>query len=338
MIPHRFGSLLCVLILLPAGAWADEVRFGERNLLEGELKYMERGRLYFKTSATDTIYLEWDEVRALTSSELIEVELQSGVLFYGSLVASETDGYLQLQRVSDVVDIPIEQVVRMATLEEDFLARFSGTVGAGLNMTKVNDYRQFNVGVNLDYATRRYESSLDFSSLVTDSTENDSSQQAKLTINTRRKLADRWHTGALLDFERNEELGVQLRSSIGWVFGRSLLQTNSRRFILEGGLTYAREEETESGGSSDSIESLGRVSYQLFRFNDPEIDLTTGLSVIPSLSDWGRVRGNVDITLSWEIISDLSWTLSFKDSYDNDPPADAANNDYSLITGLAWDL
>ena len=226
----------------------------------------------------------------------------------------------------------------MTTIEEDFLSRFSGTLSAGLNMTKVNDYRQFNVGVAVDYVTRRYESSLGFSALVTDSTENESSQQGKLTINTRRKLADRWHTGALLDFERNEELGLQLRSSIGWLFGRSLLQTNSRRFILEGGLTYAREEETDSGNSTDSIESLGRVSYQLFRFNDPEIDLTTGLSVIPSLSDWGRVRSNLDITLRWEIISDLSWTLTFKDAYDSDPPADGANNDYSLITGVAWDL
>ncbi|MEZ5559784.1 MAG: DUF481 domain-containing protein [Pseudomonadales bacterium] len=338
VIARRLSSLLCLLVLLPAVARADEVRFGERSVLEGEVKYMERGRLYFKTSATDTIHVEWEEVRALASSELLEVELESGALYYGSLVPSDSEGSLQLQRASDTVDIPIAQVIRMTTLEEDFLARFSGTLSAGLYMTKVNQYRQVNLGLSLDYATRRYESSLNLDSLITDSTEYDSSEQAKLTINTRRKLANRWHTGGFIAFERNEELGVQLRSSIGSVIGRSLIQTNTRRFIMEGGLIFGREQEVDSGDSADSIDSLARMEYQLFLPSDPDIDLTSGISVIPSLSDWGRVRANLDVTLRWEIINALSWTLTFRDSYDNHPPADAATNDYSLITGVAWDL
>ena len=332
--------LLALATLTPSVAMTQEdfVQFGSRNFMEGELKYMERGRLYFKTTATDTIYIEWDDVVSLSCSQLLEVELQNGILFYGTLEESEEPGKTSLRRTQDTVAIPLEQVVRITAIEEQFLARFDGTLSAGLNATKANKNRQFNLGLDLEYVTRRYESSLYASTIVSDSQGNETSEQAVLNIDTRRKLPDRWHTGALIGFERNEELGIEMRSTLGWGMGRSLVQTNSRRFILEAGLLYTREEVSDSSDSADNIESYGFAEYELFSFDNPEIDLTTGLRLIPSLSDWGRLRGEFNLTLNWEIINDLSWQLTFKNSYDSRPPGEGSNNDYSLFTGVAWDI
>jgi hypothetical protein len=61
------------------------------------------------------------------------------------------------------------------------------------------------------------------------------------------------------------------------------------------------------------------------------------LEIIPNLTNTGRVRGEFDITLKWEIIQDLFWQLSFYDSYDSDPVADGAEqNDYGVTTSLGY--
>ena len=92
--------------------------------------------------------------------------------------------------------------------------------------------------------------------------------------------------------------------------------------MAQGGLLVTRENTTDSDDNTDSIESFAGIEYELFRFNDPELDLSTGLRVIPGLTEWGRVRGTFNITLSWEIIGDLNWELSFVDTYDSAPPGE----------------
>ncbi len=44
-----------------------------------------------------------------------------------------------------------------------------------------------------------------------------------------------------------------------------------------------------------------------FLFQDPELDWSMRIQLIPSLTDKGRVRGELDTTLSWEINGDLKW-------------------------------
>jgi len=60
-------------------------------------------------------------------------------------------------------------------------------------------------------------------------------------------------------------------------------------------------------------------------------------SVFPNLTNWGRVRSELDVSASREIVKDFTLFLSFYDSFDSDP-ADptAAKNDYGLVTSLGW--
>ena len=87
------------------------------------------------------------------------------------------------------------------------------------------------------------------------------------------------------------------------------------------------------------MEALFNVAYEVFRYDSPELDLTAQFSVIPNLTDWGRVRSEVSTTLKWELYEDLFWQLTFYNSYDNRPPTDdATNNDYGVITGIALEF
>ena len=86
-----------------------------------------------------------------------------------------------------------------------------------------------------------------------------------------------------------------------------------------------------------NLEALAGLSYELFRYDDPELDLATTLFVFPGLTSWGRVRVNFDSRLRYEVFNDFYVGLSFFDTYDSDPPvAGVEKNDYGLSTSIGW--
>lgn len=75
----------------------------------------------------------------------------------------------------------------------------------------------------------------------------------------------------------------------------------------------------------------------MFRYDSPKTDITTDATLFPSLTSWGRVRAEIDISATREIVSDFTFILSFYDSYDNEPPDEgAAKNDYGVVTSVGW--
>ena len=150
---------------------------------------------------------------------------------------------------------------------------------------------------------------------------------------------NRWITGYLGSLQRNDGLGLDLRTSLGFGVGRYLKQTNRASLELLGALLVSREDIQGVSSSETTIESFLPARYELFRYAEPEIDLTTQLAIIPNLSDFGRVRAEYDLTLRWELVNDFFWELKFYDSYDTDPVSEGVGkNDYGIVTGLAWDL
>jgi hypothetical protein len=88
-----------------------------------------------------------------------------------------------------------------------------------------------------------------------------------------------------------------------------------------------------------SMEAFGTVSWDWYRYDTPELDLSSALQVIPNLTDTGRVRGELDVSLKWEMIEDLFWQLTYYHSYDNKPPTTGAEkSDYGVITSLGYDF
>jgi len=76
---------------------------------------------------------------------------------------------------------------------------------------------------------------------------------------------------------------------------------------------------------------------ELCQYKNPETDISMSLAVFPSISDWGRWRGDLNINLRREIISDFFFDLLLYFNYDSDPPSDTAStNDFGQVTSLGW--
>ena len=99
----------------------------------------------------------------------------------------------------------------------------------------------------------------------------------------------------------------------------------------------SRENVSGDTADEDTLEAFGALTWEWFRFDMPELDFSTSARVIPNLTDTGRVRGELDVNLKWEMIADLFWQFSVYNSYDSDPVVEGAEkNDYGIATSLGW--
>ncbi len=341
-IPRNGFRYLTLVLLLFTGvalARTDVVIFKNGDHLTGEVKSLERGRLRFKTEATGTINIEWDEVAYLSADHNIQVETILGARFLGHLVRAGDKFNLVVETDAGPIELNNIQVVLMTPIEEKGVNRLDADITAGYNFAKANEVKQLNVGLDLEFRTETRIFSLDFASVLTDSADNDANQRESLDLNYRRLLRDRWLLGGIVSLNRNDELGIDLRTSVGGGGGRIVGQSDHSAVILEGGLMATRENLAGSTSDQDTLEAYGTVRWDWFRYDAPELDLSTSLQVIPNLTDTGRVRGELATKFKWEMIENLFWQLELYDSYDSRPAAvGAEKNDYGIITSLGYDF
>ena len=333
----QYLSLLLIFFIGIANAKTDVVVFKNGDRLTGEVKSLERGHMRFKTDATDTISIEWDEVAFLSSNQNIQVETILGTRYLGHLIRSEENSNIVVMTDEGPIKLNNIQVVKMTPIEDKGLSRLDGDVTFGYNFAKADESTQLNLGVDMEMRSEIRIFSLKLDTSLTDSTSNEPNRRENLVLDYKRLLRDRWFWSSDISFDRNDELGIDMRTSLGGGGGRILRQTDHSAIILEGGLKGTKEDLTGTTADQETIEAYGMVSWDWFRFDTPELDLSTSLEVIPNLTDTGRVRGELDIELKWEMIEDLFWQLSYYNSYDSDPAtAGAEKNDYGVITSLGY--
>ena len=317
----------------------DIVIFNNGDKLTGEFKSLKRGQLNLNTEATGTIGIEWDKVANIISKQKIQVETSNGTRYFGSLTASDKGSSIIIVTDDGLQALDTLSIITMTPIEGGGVHALDVDLSIGYDFAKAGGVKHATLGLNMDYRSLIRIESLRFSTVITDSSTQDVSKRMNLGLRHTRLWQKRWFTNSSLTFDRNDELGLNLRTSIGSGGGRYLTQSNTMLFSLEGGLQVARENLIAADEDTDSLEAYFAANWDWFLFEDPELDWSTKLQLFPSMTEHGRVRGELDTTLSWEIIGDLKWAFTFYGSWDNQPQSDTgATSDYGVNTALSYDF
>jgi hypothetical protein len=116
-----------------------------------------------------------------------------------------------------------------------------------------------------------------------------------------------------------------------------LKNTGQTKLSVLGGVGWLRTNYTQSivpAGTQDLAAAVISADLKLFRFSKTNLDVTATL--LPAVSEPGRVRFNSNATYYVKLISNLSWNLSFYGNWDNQPPAGLSGSDYGTSSGLSW--
>jgi putative salt-induced outer membrane protein YdiY len=333
---------ITLLFVLPSLSFAqvtdtyrDKIFLKNGDRVTGTIKELDRGKLRIKTTTMDTVYVNWLDVAAIESSTYLRISKTDGSFSYGRIQHTDLSEDLVISEGGFSTEIPIREVASMKPIrvDESMWHRIEGNIGAGIDYKKASDILLVNVASDLRFRREKYEIALALNWNETQRTENQNSSRAELSGDYTRYLGDRWFWKASAGLERNQELGIDLRTIVAGSAGRYFLQTQTMRFEVNAGLAASSERRTDNT-QQESIEGVIRSSFDLFQLNIPITRLTANVSVFPGITESDRIRVNSDITLRNEIFRDFYWDLTFYSTYDNQPVNGAQKEDFGIVTSL----
>ena len=338
MIARLLATLAGLMLATAAHAEkTDNVVLVNGNGVTGEVKGLDFGVLEYSTDSMGTVRIDWEDVVAVTSKQSMQVEITTGARFFGTLVTAEDRFSVAVQTPSQTYRFPTTVVVRMTPIETQgsIVSRLEGSISAGFSGQKSSEVATFNLATDIRYRQRTFLLGLNASAFITDQPSEPTTQRANVAANYERFRGNRWFTDWFVNWETNDELGIQARVSGGGAFGRYLVQNNRHQLSLTAGLLATRE--TFTGEDPGETNGEGRIQARyLFRNVEPEASVSWVMSVYPLLEDPSQYRAESDLSLRRELVEDLFFDISLYGSYTSDPPTGAADSDYGVTTSIGY--
>jgi len=315
---------------------ADTVVLRNGDRIVGEIKYVERGALSYKTDDMGTLAIKWDKIRRIISYRYFEVEAESGSIYYGQLLAGSEENQVVVAVSTFSDTLRNGDIVRINPIGRSFLSRVDGHLSIGFTYQRANRLWNLSADFAADYRTRQWLTQLESNAYFQDEEASSATSRSSLALRQQRFLAHRWLLLGSGQVEQNQELDLDLRALLTGGGGRFLIKTPRSDVLLASGLVYTRERFTASTVTSN-LELLVAVGGEYFRLDSPKSNLQATLSLYPNLTDFGRVRSDLEVNLSHEVVKDFMIGVTMFDKFDSRPPsATAAKNDYGVTFSVGW--
>jgi hypothetical protein len=328
----------------PAGAYdrdkSDVITMRNGDHITGDIVGLEYGKLAVKTDKMGTLSIEWPSVRLVVSKFAFAVEQRGGAKFYGSIATSEDGATLLVTSTEgSTAQIPMADVERISRYSLSFWNRINGNLSVGFTYTKASDTTVGSVNLLSFYRSTTLDGSLTFSSNTTKTSEGGDTYRGQLSGIVIFLTQSRNFWGLVGSLERDQELGINARLLGGAVAGRRFLQLPATEITGVAGLVVTQESITDNPSQQTSLEAVIGGLWRVFKFTDPETQLTLSISVYPSLTESSRVRSNGNLNLTHKIAGDFTLGLSGYFTTDNHPPDPSAQkSDYGLTFNLGYDF
>lgn len=331
---------LFLFILLNISLFAqksDVVILKNGDQITGEVKYLKVGILTYKTDNMETVEIQWNKVKSISTKNFYEVEVADGRVFFGSISPSKDEGMMKVNGVTIDHELFMKYVVRINRIKESFWDILDGSVKLGFSFTKASNIGQLSLGGNAKYRTKINVSELSLNSVITTTEKEPTSSKNDLSFSYQHNLQYQWFATGIASLQENSELGIKLRASLGGGVGNNFIQTQNQWLYTFAGLSVNREAKIDQTESINNIEGLISAQYQFFKYDHPKATFLTYIFVFPSLSNLGRFRFNYNIEMSWEMVLDFYWDLTFYFEYDSKPQSEnASQSDYNIQTSLKY--
>jgi hypothetical protein len=334
----RLTRLIILAALILGGPalaeYTDTVVLKNGDTLTGNVKALAQGQLSLDTDAMGTVLIEWDKIAEITSKKAMQVETTTTERYFGMLAQPTRNGEVVVQTATGPETIASDNIVHVTPINDSFWKRIQGSLGAGLSYTKSSDVAQYNIGLDALYRSRQHQVAVKYDSIITRQ-DSGTTGQIDSGISYKGFRQNGWYGLGYISFQRNQELGIDGRGLLGAGMGRNMRETSRSILSLSGGLDLNAEDTTDGG--QNSLELFGTMEYLLYKFKGNQTNLAFAMTVFPSLTDSGRVRGQLSTKLRQELFNNFFWGLTLYVTSDNEAPAGAvANNDYGLITSAGW--
>lgn len=321
-----------------ARAKTDTVVLDNGNVVTGEVKILENGILRYSTMPMGTVRIEWNHVHTLDSNYRYRIRTEGGQRYFGTIGQSAIPGRMHILHAGGTEDVALVDIVAIKPIDSSLRERLDTSVSLGYSDYKASDSSTTTMGFNVTYDDEFSTNTVDGRWVVSDNS--DETNKSALVGAARQRVlknSARNFTRLGAAWETNDELAIDYRFGLSYGLGRNFIDSNRTKLALTAGLAGLTEEDS-LGETTESLEGLFIIEFSSWRFDTPELDLTTSLQLLPGITETGRFRANGDIEMSWEIIPDFNFNITAFGSFDNESNEEGDDYDYGITTGIEWEL
>ena len=314
----------------------DVVVLGNGDRITGEISKLDRGQLAFKTDDAGTLYLEWDKLVSLVTIHTVEVMKTDGTTYVGSLQRTN-DRSIAVVMPGGTVEMPMYEVTSIAPIGQSFWSKLDGSFDAGFSYTKSSGIAQLTLNSDTMFRRPRFQARLTASFVQTHQDEDNSTDdRGAVEASYLRYRWQRWYVASAMRFETNESLGLDLRSQIAGLVGPRLVNSNRAQLVVGAGLAYSHEAAID-GSTTENLDALLAFQASYFTYDRPKTTVDIGMQYYPSLTDFGRQRLQLDVSLKRELLKDFFVSTNLYDTFDSRPPvAGVEKNDIGIVLSIGW--
>jgi len=321
------------LLAPPAAARekTDVIVLDNGDRITGEIASMTRGKVDFKTDDIGRIAVEWLQVAQVTSDHVYDVELSSGATYLGPLLPPP--GKKQIAVGPNVV--PLAEVVAITPIDDEFWSRVRAYLDLGFTLAKSNNATTLSSDGEFAYRGERFGSSLSFDTYLQDDKNSVAVSRSSVEISGSYYFVP-WKLNLFASADQNDELALDLRLSLGADASYAAVRNSFMELWVSAGIAGAHEQYV---GTSPNLSAAAYfdATWQAFRYSTPKLDSTVEVSVLPVLTDLGRVRGTTTVRFKYEVLKDFNVGLNFSFSFDTRPPdPSASKTDYFTSLTVGW--
>ena len=335
-------ALCCLFSVTPmfARESADVIIMKNGDRFTGEIKGLKAGVLYVSMKyILGTSSIEWSEVAHVESKQLFLVKTEDGSVYTGTL---NTNGgpsgrpiTIEVVEVAGKkVEIEPPQIVTLDVTSTRVVERFNGTIDSGIIYSKGNQSTQYNLGAQINYPRERWAAGASFNSTLADSTGANKSTRNQLNLDAFHLMRSKnWFYDGIGVFLQSSEQGINRQVTGGGGVGRFLKNTNQTQVSIFAGLAGQNTAYIDTRSQNLAF-GLVAGNIQFFRFNKTNATVTA--SLLPAISQPGRVKFNLNATYYLKIVGNLDWNVSFYSNFDSQPPNHLSGSDFGSSSGLSW--
>lgn len=339
MIPRCRSALVALLVAAAPAVAAqkvDTLTFRNGDRVTGEIKRLSRGELEYSTSPMGTVAAKWTHVVRIESPRFFELTDRSGARYYGALRAAPDTGRVVVHVAQFADTVRLDSIVDIVPIGQGLWHRIGGYLDLGLTFAKANSNTQFTFGAEARYRSRGWLARLTAESYYQKQATTTATRRNSLTLFGQRFLSGLWGVGGSASVESNEELGLDSRGTIGAAAGLALQRSTETLITAYAGVAGTAEDYAGVDRTTN-LEGLFAVEGDIYRFGDHKLDLSARAHALPSLTDRGRVRVEVDVRVAYDLLRDFTVGLTLYDDFDSRPPGGSgSDNDYGTSFTVGW--
>lgn len=330
-------ALLFTICISGYAAKVDSIYMVNSNIITGEVKSLEFAKLSYKVDGMGTLKVEWDKIKAIKSYQNFVIKMNYETIYYGSLDTSGIAGKDLIIMAMDTITVNHLDIISIAPIKKTFWENIDGYASVGFNFTKANANSQVTGDFQGVYRGRTTTTEIKSQLILKNQTNSDPTRKEDLSFAFTKITSGPRFWSTSLSFEQNTELNLKLRTKVSAYVGRKIINSSFTKLGVFIGGAGNNENTFSSNEDSYNAEALTGISFNTYRYDDPELNISSSFTLYQGINNFDRRRFDFAVNIRWEILKDLFFAINLYNNFDSKPPdTDTSRNDYGIVSSIGY--